>query len=368
MGKKLTYEELEKKLMERDQAETALRESEGKLRSLLDITSDWVWEVDLNGVYTYASPRVKDILGYDANEINAIKFFDFLEKEDKKATQAFFREKCRRPEPFAGRRVNQRRKDGQRVTIEVNGAPIFDKHGRLSGWCGFDKDITDRVLAEEALRESEERYRNLFENAPSGVFRAELEGANFMAANKKFAEILGYSIEELQVNQSAIKLADPKDMDRILGQLTETGIVENFEIEVITKGGEIKTCLASMKLFPKLKYLEGTLIDITERKKAEGALRKAHDKLAKSNRLLKREIEERKHVEVALRERESELDMKNESLEEMNAALRVLLKKREEDKKELEDKVLLKTSRDWLSHLWIRLKTSQLDSKQLSYA
>ena len=229
MGKRLTYKELEKKVREleenvikRDQAEEALRERENKLRSLLDITSDWVWEVDLNGAYTYASPRVKDILDYDADEINGIKFFEFLEKEDKKATQAFFREKCRRPEPFAGRRVTQRRKDGQRVTIEVNGAPIFDKNGRLSGWCGFDKDITDKVLAEEALRESEERYRNLFENAPSGVFKAELDGATFLAANKKLAEILGYSIKELQVNQAAIKLANPKDVDKILAQLTET--------------------------------------------------------------------------------------------------------------------------------------------------
>ena len=345
MSRKPTNKELEQKVrqlemdsMKRVQAKEALRENEEKLRSLIDTTSDWVWEVDINGVYTYASPKVRHLLGYDVDEIIGIKFFDFFVDEEKKTAQAFFKERSESSEPFAGRKVTQLRKDGQRVIIEVNGAPVFNKKGRLSGWCGFDRDITEKVLAEDALMESRERYRNLFENTQAGVFRAAMAGSEFFAVNKKFAEIFGYSVEEILAKPNEFRLTNSKSMAEILRQLMEIGSVENYEIEASTKNGDLITCIASIKLFRKQKYVEGTIVDITERKKAE----------------------------LALREREAELDLKNESLEEMNAALRVLLKKREEDKTELEEKVLLNIQRLLIPFL-DKLNTSKLDAKQTSY-
>jgi len=324
--------------MKHNQVEEALRESESKMRSLLDATSDWVWEVDLNGVYIYTNPKVKDLLGYDVNEILGVEFFELLLDEEKESTKAFFKKMVESPAPFADRKVTQIRKDGQRVVIEVNGAPVFNKDGILTGWCGFDKDITEKILAENALRESNERYRNLFENTQAGVFRASLDGSIFFAVNKKFAEIFGYSVETIQARPTAFKLTNSKDMANIYQQLKETGKVENYEIETLTRNDDVITCLASITLFPKQEYIEGTIIDITERKKTE----------------------------VALREREAELDMKNESLEEMNAALRVLLKKREEDKVEIEEKVLSNVQRLFVPFL-DKLKKSKLDEKQTSF-
>lgn len=345
MGERLSYKDLEQKLreleqivMKHNQVEEALRESESKMRSLLDATSDWVWEVDLNGVYIYTNPKVKDLLGYDVNEILGVEFFELLLDEEKESTKAFFKKMVESPAPFADRKVTQIRKDGQRVVIEVNGAPVFNKDGILTGWCGFDKDITEKILAENALRESNERYRNLFENTQAGVFRASLDGSIFFAVNKKFAEIFGYSVETIQARPTAFKLTNSKDMANIYQQLKETGKVENYEIETLTRNDDVITCLASITLFPKQEYIEGTIIDITERKKTE----------------------------VALREREAELDMKNESLEEMNAALRVLLKKREEDKVEIEEKVLSNVQRLFVPFL-DKLKKSKLDEKQTSF-
>ncbi len=307
--------QLEKEAMKRKQVEESLLESEKKLRSLIETTSDWVWEVDLNGVYTYASPKVKNILGYDADEIVGFKLYEFLADEEIESNRQFFKGMCEAPEPFSGRNVTQHRKDGKRVITEINGTPVFDKDGRLSGYCGCDKNITEKVMAENALRESKERYRNLFENTQAGVFQAKMDGTEFYAVNIKFAEIFGYSIEEMLAKPTEFRLTNSKEMAEIYQKLRKKGDVENYEIETLKKNGEIITCIASVKLFPERQYVEGTIIDITERKKAERALR----------------------------EREAELDLKNESLEEMNAALRVLLKKREEDKAELEEKVSIPT-------------------------
>lgn len=330
--------ELEKEVLKLKLSEQALRENEEKLRALLDTTSDWVWEIDINGAYTYVSPKVRDILGYNVDEVIGVKFFDFVLEEETEAHKSFFEDMCTLAQPFSGHKSTQRRKNGQRVIIEVNGSPVFDKEGNLSGWCGFDKDITEKVLAEEALMESKERYRNLFENTQAGVFRATMDGSNFFDVNKKFAEIFGYSIEEILAKPTEFRLTDSKYMAEMFRHLRDRGSVENYEMETSTKHGEKITCIASIKLFRKQEYVEGTIVDITERKKAE----------------------------VALREREAELDLKNESLEEMNAALRVLLKKREEDKTELEEKVLLNIQRLLIPFL-DKLNTSKLDEKQTSY-
>ncbi len=162
MVNKLTYSALEKKVKKLElehskhkNTEESLRESEMKFHSLIETTSDWLWEVDLNGKYTYASPKVKEILGYYAEEIIGVHLFDLLAKEEAQTNQAFFKDMIKQPESFSGRRVTQIRKDGTHVIIEINGAPVFDKHGHLSGFCGCDKDITQKVEAETALIERE---------------------------------------------------------------------------------------------------------------------------------------------------------------------------------------------------------------------
>ena len=100
---KPTYEELEKRVrdleenaLKRIMVEDALRERERKLNTLLENTSDWVWEVDLNGVYTYTSPKVKNILGYDAEEIIGTVYFEYLEGEDRRRQIASFFDKTRK--------------------------------------------------------------------------------------------------------------------------------------------------------------------------------------------------------------------------------------------------------------------------------
>ncbi len=150
-----------KRYKQQEEIEETLSKTEKKLRSLIETTSDWVWEVDLNGVYTYASPKVKNLLGYDVDEIIGTKMFDLMPSEGRKQSLVrFFNEKCRLGQAFAAQKIVMLHKDGHTAPIEVNGAPIFDGDGRLSGWCGFDKDITQREFAKKALQERETDLKN----------------------------------------------------------------------------------------------------------------------------------------------------------------------------------------------------------------
>ena len=338
-GKFIGWCGFDKDITEKVAAEEALRASEKKYRSLVDTTSDWVWEVDSNGFYTYASPKVRDLLGYDADEIVGVKLFKFIADEELESTRMFFDEMCRQPQPFPNRKGTQIRKDGKRVITEISGSPVFDNSGMFSGCCGCSKDITEKILADNKLRESEERYRNLFENTEAGVFRATIDKPEFIAVNKKFAKIFGYSIEEiLSKKPTEFKLTGSTEMDDIIRKVKEKGRIENYEMKTMTRDGERITCIASVRMFPQHNYVEGTIVDITERKKAE----------------------------IALKAREAELDLKNQSLEEMNTALRVLLNKREEDKTEFEQKVILNIQK-LITPFLDKLKLSRLDAKQASY-
>ncbi len=137
-------EELKQEISERKQAEQLVRKSEERLRSLVETTSDWIWEVDQNGLYTYASPRVKDLLGYEPAEILGKTPFDLMPEAEVEKTSEFFKEKVSNAEPFYQLENINLHKDGHLVVLETSGVPIFDERGQLKGYRGIDRDITGR--------------------------------------------------------------------------------------------------------------------------------------------------------------------------------------------------------------------------------
>ena len=128
-----------------------LKESEERFRSLVETTSDWIWEVDAHGVYTYASPRVKDLLGYAPEEIIGKTPFDFMPPDEAARVGQQFAEIVAAQRPFERLENINLHKDGRRVVIETSGVPIFDRDGRLAGYRGMDRDVTERIQAEEKL-------------------------------------------------------------------------------------------------------------------------------------------------------------------------------------------------------------------------
>ncbi len=179
------------------QADNALRESQEKFRTLVETISDWVWETDQNGAYTYVSPKVRDLLGYEPEEVVGKTPFDFMSSAEAARVGEIFRAVSARREPFTGLENVCRRKDGREVMIETSGVPFFDADGAFRGYRGVDRDIGERKRAEEMLRASEERFRQLFEQNEEPLYLFRHGTSEIVDANPAAVDLYGHSREDL---------------------------------------------------------------------------------------------------------------------------------------------------------------------------
>ena len=143
-------------ITERKRAETNLLESEERFRALTEGTSDWIWELNQFFVFTYTSPKVKDLLGYEPNEIIGKTPFDLMPEHEAKRVSEIAHSVMESHKPLTSLENINLHKDGHEVIIETSGVPIFDKNGEFSGYRGIDRDITERKKAEESLKYSEQ--------------------------------------------------------------------------------------------------------------------------------------------------------------------------------------------------------------------
>jgi len=178
-------------------ADQALREAREKFQNLVETVSDLVWEVDRNGVYTYVSPKVRDLLGYEPWEIVGKTPYDLMPGEEARRAAEVLAPVFARREAFHGLENVNLHKDGRHVVIEASGAPFFDGDGNFLGYRGVDRDIGDRKRVEELLRISEERFRQLFEQSeePQILFRTGTSG--ILDANPAATKLHGQPREEL---------------------------------------------------------------------------------------------------------------------------------------------------------------------------
>ena len=200
------------------------------------------------------------------------------------------------------------------------------------------EDVTERMQLETLLEESEERYRRLFETADDGILLLEKREGNITHANPAVTAMLGYSKEECigKKLQDIGFSNDMGDIQEIMHTLDRSGIIYYDDVPIKTKAGQ--TFYVDIYLVDRARLVQCNIRDITIRKQAEEALRKS----------------------------ERELKLKTENLEEVNAALNVLLKRVEEGKIELEEKILSNIRELVLPYI-DRLKKTQLSDHQISY-
>ncbi len=146
---------LDKKVRELAKEREALRESEGRFRALIESTSDLIWEVDRDGTYTYCSPKIRDILGYEPEEVIGKTPFDFMSPEEAKLLHREFKSVAESKKPFATWENVNVHKDGRKVVLETSGVPFFDASGNLEGYRGIDRDITAHKKLEEQLLQAQ---------------------------------------------------------------------------------------------------------------------------------------------------------------------------------------------------------------------
>ncbi len=131
-------------ISDRKRAEEALRQSEEKFRNLVEQTSDWVWEIDHNGVFTYVSPKVSEILGYEFADILGKSTFDFMAENEVKRFAQVVSYFISTQQPFTRLEKTLTHKDGHSVVLETSGSPVFDRQGVFQGYHGIARDITER--------------------------------------------------------------------------------------------------------------------------------------------------------------------------------------------------------------------------------
>jgi PAS domain S-box-containing protein/putative nucleotidyltransferase with HDIG domain len=176
--------------------------------------------------------------------------------------------------------VTQAIKDGRRTPVEMSTTVLRDDSGQITGYVSIIRDISERKKSEDALRESEEEYRNLFENSVVGISQARLDG-QLIRVNRAYANMYGYeNPEEMMAEISSIGeqlYAYPQDREKVLRILAAQGVMEPREIEVVRRDGTHFFVLATARA---IKDSEGNVrsnqaehIDITERKEATDKLR-----------------------------------------------------------------------------------------------
>jgi PAS domain S-box-containing protein len=145
---------------ERMRADDALRDSQQRFQSLVETLGDWVWEVDGDWRYTYASPQVREILGYAPEDVVGKTPFELMPPEEAPRVRALAEEARSRRLPLVGVENVCVHKSGRRVILETTGQPYFDAGGRFLGYRGVDREITDRKEAEASRMAEAARLRD----------------------------------------------------------------------------------------------------------------------------------------------------------------------------------------------------------------
>ena len=345
VGTVVGYRGIDRDITDRKQMEERLKKSEERFRSLSEASLEAIVFSE-DGIIVDANEALNRLFGYDGEDLRGRPATDFIVPERRAFTDERMRTRTEGIYETLGLR-----KDGGVFPIEVNPREFVHDGRKLR--ISAVRDLTDRKKIEKQLndyqehlerlveertnelKESEKKYRNIFENAQEGIFQSTPDG-RFISANPSLASMFGSETpEELieLINDIPEQLyVDPARRLELVDILTHAGVVQDFEFQVRRQDGVIKYVSMNARgvrdEHGKMLYYEGTVQDITEKKEAEKTLEAEH-----------------------------------QSLEEANTALKVLLKHREEDRKELEEKILANVQQLVMPHVK-KLKKNVLDPVQ----
>ncbi len=214
----------------------ALSSSEEKFRAMVESSSDWLWEVDAQSRYTYASPRVKDILGYEPEELLGRTPFDIMAPSSRERVAKEFKTIVEKKAPFSQLENPNQHKSGRVVHLETAGVPILGAQGKLMGYRGVDRDISSRIRSEQELR----KLKRSVDHNPLSVVITDTRGI-VEYVNPAFSSITGYTPEEI-LGQTMDVLKSGMHEDAFYQDIKETvlaGRVWSNEICNLTKDGRL---------------------------------------------------------------------------------------------------------------------------------
>jgi PAS domain S-box-containing protein len=274
--------EIMRDITKRKRAENGLRESEQRYRLLAENVNDIIFTSDLDLRITYISPSVTRMRGYTVAEaLNQVPA-EILTPASLKYAMDVFREEMESDRRWQADRpwsrtleIEQLCKDGSTVWTETTFSAVRDEKGELVAFIGVARDISERRKAEEALRESEEKFRNLFETSRDVLYIAAIDGRIY-EYSKSAVDFFGYPKEELLGMNLREHYLHPEQRDKFIQKVLEEGYVENYEIRLKKKNGTpidaLVTVVAKKDKNGTVVGLQGAVKDITKMKRLEQQL------------------------------------------------------------------------------------------------
>ncbi len=265
-------------ITERKKAEQTLRESEKKYRTILESITEGYYELDLAGNFTFFNDSTCKMLGYPRNELLGMNNREYEDKENARKVYQAFSEVYTTGKPVKEFEFEIIRKDGAKRFIETSASLIRDGKGEPIGFRGVSRDITERKQAEEVLRESEEKYRQLTEEINDAIYTLDKDGtATYISPVIEWMS--GYSPSEIMGLPFA-QFFHEEDLPRATEDFEHTlsGYSTEGEYRFRIKSGEIRWMGTSNRpIFARDRVVgaRGTITDITKRKLAEQASEEA---------------------------------------------------------------------------------------------
>ena len=330
-------EELQAEIAERKHTAEALRESEERYKTLTENSLTGIFILQ-DGRYVFVNDRFAEIHGYKPEEMYEKYHLEFIHPDERDVLKQITSRRLNGeavPQRYEVRRL---RKDGKTVWCEMMAARI--QHRGKPATMGNLTDIAERKLAENALRESEEKWRSLVENAPGFIINVNRDG-KIQFINRG---VPGISAKDA-IGQSVYKYIEPDYQNtarETIKGVFKTGEPSSYVVRGIGPDGY------------HISWYETQV----------GPIR--HSGRVVAATLITTDITEHKRDVQALREREKDLEIKTSNLEEANAAFKVLLERRDEDKIELEEKVLSNVKELVVPYLE-KLEKTGLDASQKTY-
>jgi PAS domain S-box-containing protein len=297
-------------ITERKLAEEALRKSEERYRTILEKIEDGYYEMNLAGSFTFFNDSFQRIMGYSREELMGINYKKYVTDEEniRKIFQAYNRVYMT-GEPLTQFEWDIIRKDGVRGSLEVSASLIKDSSGNPQGFRGIVTDITERKRAEELLRESEKRYRELTDFLPISIFEIDAAGS-IVSLNQNTLEVFRYNKEDYKEGMNALQFFPPEEWQKVrenMGKLIQGKSGSGREYTFLRKDGSTFIGLAYSS--PNIRQdktvgIRGAIIDITERKRADNELRKAYGQLRAADEQMRAQYNSLVESERSLRESE----------------------------------------------------------------
>ena len=265
---------------QRKQAEEELLKSEEKFRSYIENATDGVFVVNQKGEFIEANQAACEITGYPENEILELTIPELHQQEYLEKAKNHFQAVIK--DGFAKDELGYVTKTGENKFWNIDAVKLSDTR-----FLGFAKDITERKLTEEKLKESESRFNRISANANEVIFKINTQKQSYELITENVVNILGYSAQEFYNNPALGKQIICEDdiirVELLWNNMLKYGISQQFECSMIHKSGKV-VWLHQNNVIVKddegvITAIEGSFYDITERKQAEEALRESEERL-----------------------------------------------------------------------------------------